>query len=237
MPGSNWTKKDIDLLIEYCDSKKYYFKEIADLLNKKPGTVRYKARKLNLTAKPVDPTWSKKHDHKAILAYFVNHSFEETAKHFNLADFEIKSALTVAYRIPSLAHLRKDVRPKDRWTLEDDLNLISLASFNSRSEIAKQIGRLNSRVVKERMRKLNFSGKFLNGMPVTWARLIWPKKVILTVDTSAGPTYFKFKIISWSEALELCNKYETDPLVVKMILALSKFQKWILDGKKYHCIK
>lgn len=231
--GKRWNTDLENELITLLKSGRYTNKEIAQKMSLTQNQIQTKANALGY----INQTYLKritKHKHlrKKVMTYFLTHSFEETRVKFGLSSSELKSIQTVSYRDPKLAHLRKDNRRKDRWTLEETLFLLRNSGIREREWIAKKINRSNARNIKERMQKYNAGTKFLHGIPITWARELWPNgKFSNIIHTKAGPSgeggIWRFKIIPWHECLKFAKKHETPLEILYGIRAMIRFQEFI----------
>lgn len=223
----------------------WYFTDIAKELGIKPQNIRWNARKLGLKTNTIRGSWNGKHKHlrKPVLEYFLNHSFKEVMEHFKLTKSELKSVFTAAYKNPEWAHIRKDTRRKDLWSLKEILFLLTYSGLQSRSWIAKKLKRGCSTNIKERLQKLGGSSKFRSGIPLTWAQVFWPNAILdpLCIQTKAGPNGINcrtnFKIIVWEDCLKLAKKYPTHSLMVDGIKAMIKYQKFIFQNDNMNEIK
>lgn len=213
-----------------------FFTTIAEKLGLKIKNVRHFARreKVRLVNPGHMGLWNRKHWHlrEAVLTYFLNHSFEETARHFSLKKSELKSLFTLGYRMPEWAHLRKDTRRRDTWSEKETLFALRRAGVISREEIARKLKRGTMHSVKEFLFRMDLPSKLVNGIPLTWAKLIWPQESQFRfVQTRAGPTsmnnQFCFKLIPWVEAEKLALANETDSIVKSCIFSMARFQRFI----------
>ena len=173
-----------------------------------------------------------KHLRKKALTYFLNHTFDETRVHLDLTQAEMKSLFTASYQDPKLAHLRKDTRRKDPWSLDEMLFLIRHAGIRERAWIGEKLNRSGQRNIKERMQKWNAGTKHLNGMPLSWARELWPlDDLARRIRTQAGPSggqgIWRFQLIPWHDCLKLSKEYPTKPAIKSGIRAMVKFQEFI----------
>ena len=168
------------------------------------------------------------------MEYFQNHTFKETCERFNLTESEMKSLQTAAYRMPELAHLRKDTRRKDAWTIKELKFMLKRAGIIERKNIGKHLGRGFSTVIKEKCQLLNCRGvRYINGLPLRLASLIVPDiQGIKTLAGAPGPNgCCHVTIVLWTE-LEKKIKYKRiNPEIRAAIKAMARFQKWIF-GKE-----
>ena len=237
----SWTEKEIRELRRHCAKGTLFLSEIAELMGRNRSTVQYMAKKLGIykAQKKRYGEWNVKHAHlrKAVMTYFLDHSCEETRKEFKLTQSELKSLMTVAYRDPSLAHLRKDTRRKDPWTLEETLFVLKHSGVMPREWIAGRLGRSGARNLKERMAKWNAGTKWLNGMPFAWAKALWPEAQPKSIKTEAGPSHFKFRIVTWHDALDLSKTYKTPPEIKSCLRSMVRFQEFIHQTQSRAAIK
>lgn len=222
----------------------WWFSDIAKEMGKSPASVRYNARGLGLKSKGRKGGWNSKHKHlaKPVFEFFLTHTWEETQKHFNLTASELKSLFTTGYKNPKLAHLRKDKRRKDKWSLEEMLFLLQHAGIRERGWIAKKLKRGCATNIKERLQKWNAASKHLNGMPVSWALQLWPKIPLkVRIRTQAGPSggagIWRFCIIPWHDCLQLSQRYPTSPVIVSGIRGMIQFQQFVFQTQSQGLIR
>ena len=236
----SWTQSELTQLKRLVAKNTLLCTEIADRMGKPVVNVRYMVRKLGLNrpARHRIGEWNRKHAHlrEKALRYFLTHTFEETRLYLGLTKSELKSVFTYAYKDQSLKHIRKDTRRRDAWTLDETLFLLRHAGIREREWIAKKLNRSCARNIKERMQKWNAATKYLNGMPLSWARTLWPNANLPEpIRTKAGPSgdkgKFRFKLLSWQACLALSNKYPTPPEVRSGVRAMYKYQCFIYRTK------
>lgn len=239
----NWTKAQDRELARLIATDKLFISEIAEKLGKNAAAARHRARKLGLNTRPAAHRmgkWNSVHAHlrEKVLRYYLKHSAQECQAHFGLTASQFKSLLTGAYRDDRLAHVRKDTRNHEPWSLGDWLFVLRRAGMIERKTIAEQMGRSvkgKHHAVKERMRTAGGgTTKFLNGLPFKWAERLWPADLIghLTVKTQAGPPGggrgdFRYRLIPWVEAERLATALKTPPEVAACIRSMAKFQRFI----------
>lgn len=178
-----------------------------------------------------------KHLRKPLLIYYMKHSREECMKHFNLTLSEFKSCLTQAYREGSWKALRKETRTHEPWSIDTWFFILRRCGILERKVIAKLSGRSTSERFHSIKEKMKNSGggntKFLNGLPFTWAKQIWPGDLIrpAVIKTQSGPTgvrcKFRFLIIPWIEAERLSAVFHTDETVKRCISGMAQFQRFV----------
>lgn len=177
-----------------------------------------------------------KHLRGPVMKYFVTHSAEETMKHFKLTRSEFKSILTIGYRLPEFAHLRKDTRIKREWKSKDYKFLLRHAGLMPRDWIASKLGRGGIMGIKDRLEKLGVSSRTLNGITLSQFREAFGKEPSFYLKTKAGPgrneTPTYFKIIPWVYLnKELREKRLMAPKVFCQLAAtMALFQEWIFEG-------
>lgn len=232
----SWSNAEIEQLRRLSASGKLFYSEIAERMNNNPVNVRYMARRLKLppSSRSRMGEWNRKHAHlrEKVMTYFLTHSWEETRKRFSLTRSELKSLFTAGYRDPKFAHLRKDTRRKDEWTVEEMLFLLRHAGVREREWIAQKINRSCARNIKERMRSWNAATKHLNGMPLSWARQFWPadplwNRLLTKAGPSGGEGIWRFQIIPWHECLRLSRMYPTPVEIRSGIRTMVRFQEFI----------
>lgn len=232
----SWTQSELTQLKRLVAKNTLLCTEIADRMGKPVVNVRYMVRKLGLNrpARHRIGEWNRKHAHlrEKALRYFLTHTFEETRLYLGLTKSELKSLFTYAYRDQNLKHIRKDTRRRDAWTLDETLFLLRHAGIREREWIAKKLNRSCARNIKERMQKWNAATKHLNGMPLSWARLLWPQDPLeRRIRTKAGPSggdgIWRFQILPWAECLRLSRRYPTALEVKACIRGMLRFQKFI----------
>lgn len=244
-----WTKAQDQELRTLVARDDLFFVEIAERLSRRAQSVAWRARMLGLK-KPAQHRYGKsnsKHVHlrRQAMEYFLTHSFDETAKRFGLTRSELKSLQTVSYKLPELAHLRKDRRTRAPYTFDDWLFIIRAAGVRERGWIGRKLGRSNSdngRVIKERLQTIGAASKHLNGMPRTWATALWPGCALpQPIRTKAGPSgnangSCRFLIIPWVECERLTRIHPTPQAATSCIRTMAKFQRFI-HGKSDRAIR
>lgn len=240
-----FTKEQDDKLKNLVSQGKYFYREIADIMNLPLKSLYYRSSQLGLKNKAKYKRcgeWNRKHAHlrKDLLTYFLNHSSEETMKKFNLTHSEFKSCMTYAYIDPNLTHLRKDKRNQKTFLLEDWIFMIKRLCLLSRSKISFLSGRSkkeNPFSVKERLAKIGASTKMMNGLNISFCKIILPSNVIKDnlIITKAGPSglngNFNFKIIPWVVLDNLSDFYIKDDTVKECIKIMAKLQRFIYNKK------
>lgn len=255
-----WTNREITRLKQLASSRQLFFSEIAEKLGKTPAAVRHRAHQLGIFYKVPERMgkWNEKHAHLRgqAMRYYLTHSFEETREHFGLTRSNMKSLLTVCYRLPEYRHLRKEWRPHSAWSSEDWRFMVKTVGIQPREWIARKLKRgetYNS--VKDALAKFRGYGKYMNGMPIGWAMHLFDDRALeLKIKTKAGPTggdrgCFHYRIIPWVTCERLIREGRTRPLLgkgkctasrkrtaprVKVseevksgVRAMAEFQRWI----------
>lgn len=240
----SWTKDEIRELKYLHSLDKYFWKEIAERLGKRPASVSWQAKRLGFKHGPNVSArkgkWNVKHKHlrEAVMKYFMTHSIKETMKHFDLTHSEVKSIFTIGYRDPKFKHLRKETRRHDSWSNEETLFLLRHAGLQSRNWISRKLKRGGVHAVKESLCRLNSNSKYVNGMPRRWAEVLLGSDGLPEgIKTKAGPTGnsrnidFRFRIIPWVEAESLIKGKKVDSQLRLAIKAMARFQRFIHKSK------
>ena len=233
-----WKKEEIEKLKELSKNGDLFFSEIAKVLNKKPGNVRYMARKLgikNLNALKNIGSWNIKYkNYKEIIEFYQTHTNKEVCKKFNLRQNQFKSIITRYYKDKKYLNIRKDNRIKRKWTNEEVIKMIQMCGVLPRNEIAENLNRTKikkNNAVKDKIAQIGFKSKHINGMPITWASLLFKDNDLEIIQTKAGPNskknQFNFKIIPW---VELNRKVISDnDLINSIIRSMAKFQRFVFQ--------
>lgn len=237
-----WSQSDI-LRLKSLAKRKPFFKDIASEMGRRPGAVLCAAKKygIKLSRPGKMGEWNLQHSHirEKVMTYFLNHTAEETRKKFGLTESQFKSLQTVAYRMPELSHLRKDKRTKKLWDVKDDLFVLRWSGIQSRSWISEKLGRASKdgsfHSIKDRVRSLNISTKYVNGIPERWVNELF-KLYPQSIKTKAGPvserSNFQFKIVPWVLLYRHVRSNKKIPQHLKdAVRAMSKFQKFIHGTK------
>lgn len=160
------------------------------------------------------------------LKYFQNHSFEDTAKKFDLTLNELKSVMSYAYKNESLAHIRKDRRRKDPWSTAEYRKLIQMLGLVERKTIGKVLKRAKSyQGIKDRLALLKLKSRNVNGLTYSQYLELFDKKPEFYIKTNAGSGNCRILLIPW-----VCftkKQLQGQPVFIqKMIEAMILFQKW-----------
>jgi hypothetical protein len=220
--------------------------EIAKLMNEKPQNVRFHMKKMGYSAakrfKASDKAGRQNIKHKhlrpKVMKYFLTHSMEETGKHFGLTRSELKSIFTVAYKQLEFKHLRKDKRTKKPWTFKNSMFTLRYGGLQNRIWIAKKMGRGKSHhVIKERIKALNTKTRYVNGLPLRYARELVGEKAY-GFKVKAGPTGpgvdCRPIIVPWVLLYKLARKNKNVPEHFLLALkAMARFQKMIHGTKSF----
>lgn len=244
-----WTASEIKELRRLVKKDDLFYVEIAPKLKRKVVEVARKAREIGLAAPAQHRIgrWNEKHAHlrEAVFRFYLKHTFEECQKKFKLTKSELKSLFTAGYKIDALAHLRKDTRRHDEWTLGEWLFMIRHCGIRERRWIALKLKRGNDtgRVIKERLKKSGGgSTRYLNGMPRSWASVFWPidlvPKGIKTKAGAHGPGKIcQTVLIPWVEVERLSKAFVTDETVRACIRAMATFQRFIFRSPNAKLIR
>lgn len=235
-----WTEAQDQELVSLTKSGKYFYSDIAELLGRRPASIRWRARKLGLPSYPADDKrvgqWNTKHAHLRgqAMRYYVDHTREETEKRFGLTRSEFKSLMTVSYRMAEFKHLRKDTRTKELWTSKDYKFLLRHAGLKPRSWIAKKLKRGGVQGIKDRLEKLQVASRTLNGMTLSQYRQAFEKEPVWLVETDAGPgggisKASHFKIVPWVQIQEDIKKrrVSSSELLEQIVDSMALFQRWV----------
>lgn len=227
MSFTRWTPEMVAELRAHVAENKLFMKEIAERMGLKPTVVLHKCRKLGIRTNPPGrfAEWNVKHKHlrEPAMKYFLTHSLEETRKHFGLTHSEVGSLFRVAYRDPSLKHLRKDDRCHDAWELDQVLFVLRHVGVRPGEWIAKSLRRGKTRHGVKDLLENHCSGaqsRYLNGMPLSLATAVFGEQVrTRVIKTKAGPRGnsradgkvrrrcdFAYKLLPWIEAEELLDR-------------------------------
>lgn len=237
-----WTESQLKKLKRLVMSQKHTYPEIAEMLGRSRSECQQRAEYMGLR-NPVYIRRRTKHKHlrKHVLLYYKNHSAKETQKHFRLTPSEFKSCLTIAYKNPEWAHIRKDKRRHDSWSLDEVRTLLQYSGLKPRKWISKKLNRGGVHSVKEELSRLKLRSKHLNGMPKDWVSILFGSEFSEeTIRTKAGPTgldkTFCFRIIPWVQLERLIRNKSINPDIKASIRALSRFQKWVFGTKNAESI-
>lgn len=149
--------------------------------------------------------------------------------------------MSISYRLPEFAHLRKDQRQHREWTTEEYIFLLRHAGLKPRDWIAKKLKRGGPIGIKERLQKIGVSSRTLNGLTVSQYRVAFGKEPSWYLETKAGPGNGSnvamvgyYKIVPWVQLeKELRNRRIcSDPTFETVIGTMSVFQKWV-HGRSY----
>ena len=232
-----WKQAEVDQLRSLAASGDLFYTEIAAQLNRPVQSVRWKARQLGLGQGGSERVgqWNSKHRHlrREVMEYFVTHSAEETRLEFGLSDSEFKSLTTICYRLPEYAHLRKEVRTHNRWTVDELLFLLRHSGLQQREWIAEKIQRGSRRVIKEKLQSLGINSKTLNGMTIGRFRDVFGIRPAAAIAGKGGPgrsglpTFFR--IVPWVVVeAELERGTITAPEAFGIVVrSMAAFQRWI----------
>lgn len=243
----SWTEAEIRELKYLHLKDKYFWREIAERLGKQPASVSWMAKRLGLKHGPNINSrkgkWNSIHAHlrEPVMKYFVNHTWEQTLKHFNLTHRQLKSVFTVGYRDPKMKHLRKETRRHDAWSKKEIIFLMRHAGLQPRTWISQKLKRGGVHAVKESLNRLNTNSKYMNGMPKRWAKILFGNEIPEGIKTKAGPPGgvrgdFRYRIIPWVQAEALLKGKKVDPQIKIAIQAMARFQRFIHGSKTHQSI-
>lgn len=248
-----WTDEEIKKL-KHLSTKNLFYTEIAKELGRDAVSVRHKAKSIGIQStqervKGRFGKWNSKHSHlrKAVMTYFLNHTWGETREHFGLTQSELKSIFTVGYRLPQFKHLRKETRDHSPWTADQLKTLLRYSGLRPREFVAKKIGRGNAKsCIKERLMKLGIASRNLQGLTLSQFRQLFGKDPRFYLQTDAGPNGglktslpTRWKIVPW---VWLDREIGADRLKTKkeiriFINARARFQDWIFEGNSIRKMK
>lgn len=162
--------------------------------------------------------------YEKVLNYYIKYGKLEAKKKFNLSE----KAFTSIYETAIKKHpqRRDTIRRRDPWSTDELLFMLRCAGIINRSEINKYLKRgKNERVIKERLRLLNFgSSKKINGLSKKTVKEFFGIE-LEGIKTRTCPKGFEPMIISW---VELNKKIKNiDPTTKKMLETMAMFQKFI----------
>lgn len=240
----SWTQAEIEELKRLNSEGKYFFSEIAETMNRKPGIVRYMARKLGLKShlrvQGRKGEWNSKHANlrEPVFKYFLDHTFDETREHFKLTQSELKSIFTAGYRDPKLQHLRKDSRRKDGWDDSELIFLLRHSGIQSRTWISRKLKRGGVHSVKESLSRLHLPSRYVNGMSRGWAVEVFGEDIVPAgIKTKAGPSTptkgidCRYRLIPWITCETLTSKKKVSQEMRLAISTMAQFQRWIHGWK------
>lgn len=221
-----------------------FFTEIAKELGKSPNSVRWMAKRLGLpsTQKTLKKfgRWNSKHAHLRpdVMRYYLNHSFKETSDHFSLTRSELKSLMTICYRLPEFSQFRKETRTHEPWSKRELVFLLRHAGLRNRTWIAKRIGRGNVQsCIKERLLKLGLGSRNLQGLTLSQFQEAFGIRPAFFLQTDAGParesaapTLWKIVPWVWLQA-EISERRLLAPRLMRDFVDVhAVFQEWIFGG-------
>lgn len=238
-----WTEGEIKKLKALAGTM--FFKDIAKILKRSPAMVCHQARKLRLPkADHLFGKWNNKHAHirEEVLTYFLKHSFEDTAKRFDLTHSELKSCLTNAYKIPELRHLRKATNDHSPWNTKQLKFLLRHAGLRDRDWIANKIGRGNRTCIKERMQFLGIASRNLQGLTLSQFIEAFGERPKFFLQTVAGPkaqskAYWKIVPWVWLDKEIKAGRLKTAKEMSILISTHAIFQDWIFEGNSLEKMK
>jgi len=213
--------------------------DIAKLLNTTSHAINnITCKKLNGNNNYYKSNIKHKHLRKEVLNYFLNHTMEQTAKHFNLSLSELKSCLTYAYKEKRYLHLRKDKRRHDSWSTKELIIALKLSGLVDRSLIAKILKRGTYQSVKECYSRLNINSKSMNGITYSKYKSLFSKGPSKFLKTTAGPCGgfirdSNYKIIPWTILRDEIESGYIKPSIFfcNYVESMCLFYDWIYEGQ------
>lgn len=245
MKNKHWTDKEIAQLKKLAAPRKLFAKEIAQKIGRPATATRWKLNQLGIDFIPRDRMgrWNAKHAHlrEAVFRYFLNHTREECEVKFGLTPSELQSCFTVGYRDPKLAHLRKETRRQDHWSIDETLFMLRHSGLRERKWIAKKLKRGGMHAIKEHSRRLNqgvkkrgLFTKQMHGLP----RKIVEERLgidgLKSIVTKAGPVNpeqsYRYIIVPWVTLAAFFKAHPHFPVAEEFrsgVRAMARFQMWI----------
>jgi hypothetical protein len=232
----SWDSADIALLKRLLRNRKLSAVDIAAKMGRTPECLRYKMNQLGyspaarIKAAGTMGKWNSKHAHlhKKVLVYFLTHSLEETRKRFSLTASELKSLFTVAYRVPEFKHLRKDRRRHDPWTTDDYLFMLRAAGVQPRSWIARKLKRGSYHAVKDRIKSVGSTTRYINGLPLKLAEELLGKPINDNFKVNAGPHSdhgdFRCRLVPWVVLNSKAKRSKLPEHLKRGLSVMAKFQ-------------
>lgn len=182
-----------------------------------------------------------KHLRVRLLRYYKNHTAIECQKHFGLTQIEFKSCLTVAYKLKSAKHIRKETRDHSPWSADQLKFLLQHAGLRPRQWIVERVGRGKSiYIVKERLMALGLASRNLQGITLSQFRQAFGKDPDFFLQTDAGPkglsgVWLKaphWKIVPWvwlDQEIKAKRLHARSEFRI-LISTHAMFQEWIFEG-------
>jgi len=229
--GKAWTAAEERELTRRMRARESY-DTIAAAIGRTAVAVQVRAIRLRLT--PPVGTSNAKHKHlrESAMAYYLTHSFGETAERFGLTLSELKSLMTSGYRDPTLRHLRKETRRHDAWSFDETMLLLRAAGVQPRTWIARRLDRGTKEAVKEQMARLGVRTRYVNGIPLTWLRELVGCSVEAGFKVKAGSGgggrhgrgATHTHLVPWVQAWPIAALYDAPEHLVEAFRAMARFQ-------------
>lgn len=171
-----------------------------------------------------------KHLYEPVMKYFLNHTWDETKKYFNLNDNNLKSIFSYAYKSPELKKYRKDTRRKDEWNLQELKTLLVSCGLIERKDIARMLKRGNGQGVKDKINQLSLKSRNVNGLTLTQYRELFGKEPKKLIKTKAGSGLMKIKLVPWVILEQDKNLNDMPDFIKTLISTMAIFQRWINEA-------
>ena len=241
-----YSQEQLKEIISLAQSGDILNKDIAEKFGRKPASISFILKKhgiKNQACKKVIGKWNIKHAHlrEKVMTYFLNHSQEQTMKRFKLTKSELKSLMTIGYRLPEFKHLRKETRRHDAWSTKEYKTLLRYSGLKSRDWIAKKLNRGGENGIKDRLDLLGISSVTLNGITISKFREAFGKDPKFFLQTQAGPkrqlkskgnscSYYKIVPWVWLNKELKTGRLKAHKIFSELVEAMAAFQEWYFDG-------
>ncbi len=240
----SWNEIDDERLTRLAKSGKVNYVEIAQLLKRKQGAVRWRARKRGLPNHPK----TIKHEHPntkydlklkfRVFKYYMRHTHRECAKKFNLDEREIKSLLTNGYKDERFDKFRKDTRTHEALSANELQTLLTHSGLVPQKELMRKLGRgKNFCHIKERLHRLGLASRNLQGLTLSQYKEAFGKRPDFFIQTRAGPrrksaSFTLWKIVPWVYLNEevRTKRLRTAQEMKLLVQTQAEFQRWIFGG-------
>ncbi len=177
-----------------------------------------------------------KHLREKVLRDRLYLSDKDIMSKYSLSKSELKSCLTIAYKIDHLKKIRKDRRRRDTWSADEFRFLFRWSGVISRKEINKHLRRGKTEIaIKDKLSLLGLSSKNVNGLTYSQFTGLFNKKPRYFLETQAGsPGCLRWKLVPWCHIEEMIydNYIEHSHAVTLYISAMAMFQRWV-HGDNY----
>ena len=179
-----------------------------------------------------------KHLYEPVMKYFINHTWDETKKHFSLNDRNLKSIFSYAYKSKSLKKYRKDSRRKDAWTIDELKALVKTCGLIERKDIARILKRGNGQGVKDKINQLGLKSRNVNGLTLSQYRELFGKEPKNLIKTNAGSGLMRIKLVPWVMLEHEKDLKKMPKFINEMVQSMAMFQRWIYESKNNHqCLR